>query len=92
MGDSGFKGAGEFGGQDMPHGCLPDYHFTKCPGRKRGLGGDDWTDKTEWCKYSAGEDADGKGFGYDVCGFCGDNYKECAKFPKEQGELEEKVE
>lgn len=21
----------EFAGVDVPHGCLPDYHFTKCP-------------------------------------------------------------
>jgi hypothetical protein len=83
-------GPDSFGGQDIPHGCLPDYHFTKCPGRERGLGGDDWTDKTEWCKYSGKVDADSKGFGYDACSFCGDSYRECPTFVSHQG-LEQKA-
>lgn len=80
MGDYGFKGAGDFGGQDIPFGCLPDCHFTKCPGRERGLGGDDWTDKGEWCKYSGRADADGRGWGYDLCDFGGEDYRQCSTY------------
>lgn len=83
MGDYGFKGVGEFGGNSVGENfhCLPDYHFTKCPYRKQGLGGD--FDNEFWCKLTGRADADCRGWGYDKCNFCGDSYEECSLFLRE---------
>lgn len=70
----------EFGGQDVPHGCLPDYHWTKCPHRKQGLFGDDFTDKRYACELTSRSDADGRGFGYDQCICSSDDYRRCLKY------------
>jgi hypothetical protein len=78
VGDEGFSGAGEFGGRDENFNCLPDYHYTKCPSREQGLGGD--FDTQFWCKLTASPDADGRGFGYDLCTFCGNNFTECQRY------------
>jgi hypothetical protein len=80
MGDHGFKGAGEFGGQDGNFNCLPDYHWTKCSHRKQGLFGDDFTDKRYACDLTSRQDADGKGFGYDECTCVDDDYRNCPIF------------
>ena len=83
MGDYGFPGAAECGGQDGNFHCLPDYDSSKCPGRERGLGGDDFMDSTVWCKYSGSPDADGRGWGYNPCLFFGDDYRKCDRFVPE---------
>ncbi|MEI7719436.1 MAG: hypothetical protein WCI72_06200 [archaeon] len=54
------------------------YGYQKCPSRKSGLFGDDWTDTRMACELTAGPDADGKGFGYDECKFCGNDYRVCS--------------
>lgn len=53
------------------------YGYQKCPNRKTGLFGDDWTDTRLACNLSGRADTDGKGFGYDECKFCGNDYREC---------------
>ncbi|VVB80514.1 Uncharacterised protein [uncultured archaeon] len=78
MGDGQYRGTADFGGQETNFNCLPDGHYTKCPSREQGLGGD--FDNQFWCKLTAGPDADGRGFGYDLCNFCGDNFHECQRY------------
>jgi hypothetical protein len=55
-------------------------NYTNCPAREQGLGGD--FDNQFWCKLTAGPDADGKGFGYDLCNFCGEDYTQCQRYMK----------
>jgi hypothetical protein len=87
MSDYGFNGAGEFGGRDSPmsEDVLKDlikgeFHFTKCPCRKSGLFGDDFTDSRLACELTALLDADGRGFGYDECNFLGEDYRQCPRY------------
>lgn len=85
-------GPDSFGGQDIPFGCLPDYHFTKCPQRVTGLQSESigYSDSNSYCKLTDGPDADHKGFGCDLCSFIGDNYQVCPTFVSHKG-LEKKT-
>jgi hypothetical protein len=91
MGDYGFKGAGEFGGQDTNFNCGQtqspsslEFSVSNCPLAKRGMFGDDWTDTRLACELTNGPDADGRGFGYDECNFKGNDYRECFSFRQYQ--------
>jgi hypothetical protein len=79
-------GPDSFGGQDIPYGCLPDYHFTKCPHRVTGLQSESigYSDPNSYCKLTDRPDADHKGFGCDLCSFIGDSYKDCPNFVAEE--------
>jgi len=78
MGDYGFKGAGEFSGEDTNLNTLPDHHFTKCPHRELGLRGD--ADNEYGCLATGSPHADHSGFGYDLCNIVGHDYSKCQRY------------
>jgi hypothetical protein len=81
MGDYGFKGAGEYSGNEENFNSKPDYDVSNCPSRKLGLNGD--ADNSYSCLETGRADADHKGEGYSPCNFVGFDYRQCSRNKKE---------
>jgi len=87
MGDYGFEGAAEFGGQDINFNCEPDgaikelgdFCLSKCPNREFGLRGD--ADDVPSCLLTGRSDVDQP---YNKCDFTGKDYRACPKITRFQ--------
>jgi hypothetical protein len=89
MTDYGSKNVGEFGGNSVGENfhCLPDYHFSKCSSRTMAQSKEDtWrcasTDGQYHCSLTG--TINPLNF-YDLCNFCGDNYKTCQRYTNLRG-------
>lgn len=78
MGDYGFAGAGEFGGQDSNFNCLPDYHFSRCPNLSTLK--DSKFSKKEYCLIASMSIEEMGQSSSSLCTFCGDDYRTCQRY------------